>query len=100
MVNAATGLKIDVDEMLKIGERNYNLLKILAARGGVAREDDGLPKRLRGPLPRGASADEPIPEEELQKRIDEYYEARGWNDRGPTKEKLEELDMGRLRKYC
>jgi len=90
---AVTGLEIGVTEMLLIGERNYNLLKLAAAQQGYSRVDDGLPDRLKQPLQRGASANRPIPEKTLQKAIDEYYKLRGWDIYGPTDEILSQLDM-------
>jgi aldehyde:ferredoxin oxidoreductase len=93
LVNATTGLDLDADAMLDIGERNFALLKLLAAREGYSRADDGLPERFAEPLPAGASADEPITEAEMQAAIDEYYEARGWDETGPTEATLAELDM-------
>ena len=96
ILNALTGLEVDAQEMLRIGERNFNLMKLLAARAGYTRRDDDLPKRLKEPLPRGASAGRPIPDEVLQRMIDEYYRLRGWDDHGPTDAKLEELGLGEL----
>ena len=90
---AATGLEIGVSEMLLIGERNFNLLKLSAAEQGYRRTDDGLPERLLGPLPRGGSSGRPIPNEMLQENIDEYYKLRGWDSYGPTDQKLTQLDM-------
>jgi aldehyde:ferredoxin oxidoreductase len=97
ILNALTGLEIDAEEMLRIGERNFNLLKILAARAGYTRKDDGLPKRFSEPLPRGASAGRPIPDAVLQRMIDEYYRLRGWDEYGPTASKLEELGLAELK---
>ncbi|MCK4682453.1 hypothetical protein KAT59_05475 [Candidatus Bipolaricaulota bacterium] len=34
-----------------------------------------------------------MPEDVLQGAIDEYYKLRGWDDYGPTDEKLAQLDM-------
>ncbi len=99
IVEAVTGLEIDAEEMQRIGERNYNLLKIHSVREGFDRENDGLPKRLKEALPRGESADEPILEEELQKTIDEYYKERGWKKKGPTTEKLRSLGMSELEEF-
>lgn len=96
ILNALTGLEVDAEEMLRIGERNFNLLKILAARAGYTRRDDDLPRRLKGPLPRGASAGRPIPDDILQGMIDEYYRLRGWDELGPTRAKLGELGLGEL----
>ncbi len=99
IIEAVTGLGLDAKEMQKIGERNYNLLKIHSAREGFTREDDGLPNRLKKALPRGESADDPILEEELQETIDEYYRERGWENEGPSSEKLKSLGMDELEKF-
>jgi aldehyde:ferredoxin oxidoreductase len=98
-IYAATGMEIGVPEMLAIGERNFNLLKIAAAINGYDRTHDGLPKRLQEPLPRGNSAGAPIPEEVLQQQIDAYYELRGWDDLGPTDQTLRRLDMAEFIGY-
>jgi aldehyde:ferredoxin oxidoreductase len=92
-IYAATGLEIGVSGMLLIGERNFAMLKIAAAQQGYTRSNDDLPQRLKEPLPRGNSAGAPIPDDVLQKAIDEYYHLRGWDEIGPTDEKLVQLDM-------
>ena len=90
---AATGLEIGVCEMLLIGERNFNMLKIGVAQSGYMRHDDALPQRFKDPLLRGNSSGESISNEMLRKSIDEYYKLRGWDDYGPTDDKLAQLDM-------
>ena len=92
-IYAATGLEVGVAEMLLIGERNFNMLKLAAAQTGYTRKDDDLPARLKKPLPRGNSAHESIPDDVLQGAIDEYYMLRDWDDYGPTDEKLAQLNM-------
>lgn len=96
MLGAVTGVKIDAKEMLKIGERNFLLLKLLAFRDGYTRNDDFLHKRFSDVLPRGGSEGQSISEEEMQEAIDEYYKIRGLTENGITKEKLEELDLSDL----
>jgi aldehyde:ferredoxin oxidoreductase len=44
-------------------------------------------------MPAGISANDPIPDETLQKVIGEYYRLCGWDDYGPTDEKLKLLNM-------
>jgi len=63
---------------------------------GYRREHDRLPRRFHEPLPRGKSANRPIPEREFQEEIDEYYRLRGWDEKGPTPEKLRGLGLGEL----
>ncbi len=97
MVSGITGFDIGVKEMMKIGERNYVIRKIVTARDGYTRRNDRLPKRLQEPLPRGGSAKRPISADVLRKAIDKYYQLRGFNQFGPTRNKLEELGLGELK---
>jgi len=98
-LSAVMGIELTPKDMITIGERNYNLLRLLSAREGYRRADDGLPSRFEEPLPRGASAGESIPGHVLQGYIDEYYKIRGWSDWGPTKERLRDLDLEELTAY-
>ncbi|AXR82224.1 Aldehyde ferredoxin oxidoreductase [Natrarchaeobaculum sulfurireducens] len=94
---AATGLKLSVETALEIGERNYALGKLFAAREGFSITDDSLPKRLRKPL-----ADDPggpdlprasFDREELEAMKRDYYDRRGWTDDGIAPETLERLGL-------
>jgi len=92
-IYATTGLGIGVCEMLRIGERNYNLLKLAAAQQGYMRKDDDVPPRFNEPLTEGNSAQEAIEYQILQKSIDRYYKLRGFDQYGPTDETLRNLNM-------
>lgn len=96
LLRHATGVELTPQGMLEIGERNFNLLRLYSGLVGYRREHDRLPKRLHEPLPRGKSAERPIPEPEFQAEIDEYYRLRGWDDNGPSPEKLHALGLGDL----
>ena len=93
MVSAVTGYDIDGAEVLRIGERIWNMQKIFNLRAGCTREDDTLPPRLlEEPLTEGAPKGRVWEREPL---LDDYYEARGWDREGrPTPEKLRELGIG------
>ena len=93
---AATGIELTPEAMLEIGERNYALLRIHAARAGYTLDHDGLPKRFHEPLPRGASAGHPVDPDELKEAISTYYEVRGYDRYGPTDETLRRLGMDDL----
>lgn len=89
--SAATGEKIDHWELLRRGERVWNLKRALNIKLGVTSRDDMLPRRfLEEPLGDGAAAGKVPPLNDL---LREYYEIRGWDDGVPTKEKLRELEM-------
>jgi aldehyde:ferredoxin oxidoreductase len=93
MVSAVTGYDIDAGEVLRIGERIWNMQKIFNLKAGCTREDDTLPPRLlREPLTEGAPKGRVWEREPL---LDEYYQARGWDREGrPTPEKLRDLGIG------
>jgi aldehyde:ferredoxin oxidoreductase len=95
-INAATGWDLSVEEVELIGERVYNLERLINASRGVAdREKDTLPYRaMNEPIPDGPSEGMYCPPEELDSMLSEYYAFRGWNDNGhPTTETVERLDM-------
>jgi len=96
LLHLATGLEVSAKGMLKIGERNFALLRLYSGLVGYRKEHDGLPKRFHEPLPRGASAGRPIDPEEFRAEIEEYYRLRGWDELGPTDERLRQLGLPKL----
>ncbi len=91
LLSAVTGWNLTEDELLKIGERIYNLERVILNRYGFTGKDDTLPKRLlEEPMPEGPAKGQIV---ELDKMKKEYYELRGWVDGAPTPEKLRELDI-------
>jgi len=95
MVAAQTGLELTAAELLTVGERIYNLSRAFNVREGFSRKDDHLPKRvMEEPIPEGPSAGDRVSYTELQKLLDDYYEARGWSREGiPLKARLVSLDL-------
>jgi aldehyde:ferredoxin oxidoreductase len=96
MLNAATGIKMTVEEFLQLGERVWNLVRMFNLREGFTRKDDTLPWRfLNEPLPSGVAKGRRLTREQLKTMLDEYYMLRGWNRATgtPTKEKLKELGL-------
>lgn len=93
LLTATTGMKIDAAELLKVGERIWNLQKLYNIQRGFGRKDDTLPTRLLNePLKEGAAAGQVWRREEM---LDEYYTLRGWDKEGtPTPGKLKELGLG------
>ncbi len=92
LIVTTTGMQIGVTELLRIGERIWNLQKLLNIKRGFGRSDDTLPARLLNePLQEGAPAGQVWRRDEM---LDEYYALRGWDADGtPTREKLEELGL-------
>ncbi len=94
MASAVTGLKITRKEMLRIGERAYNLARLFSVRMGVTRAQDDLPPRFKGLALPFKEKKEVVAQGELDKSISEYYRLRGWDERGrPTQIRLQSLGM-------
>ena len=85
------GVEYTADDILKIGERIYNLERVLLNKLGFDGKDDTLPPRLlREPMPEGPAKGQIVELDEMKK---EYYQLRGWVDGKPTPEKLKELEI-------
>ncbi len=95
MVNLVTGWDVDVSELEQMGERVYNLERLINVRRGVSRKDDILPYRVMNePIPDGPSKGRYCPKNELDTMLDRYYELRGWTRDGvPSDAKLKELGL-------
>lgn len=90
--SAVTGWLINPEELLEIGERIWNLKRIINVRRGVSRKDDTLPKRfIEDKVQDGPVKGQIV---ELEPMLREYYELRGWTQEGkPTKKKLDLLGL-------
>jgi aldehyde:ferredoxin oxidoreductase len=92
LLTATTGMEIDAAELMKIGERIWNLQKLYNISRGFSRKDDNLPERLLNePLKEGAPAGQVA---RISEMLDEYYTLRGWDSEGiPSEEKKKELGL-------
>ncbi len=90
--NAIVGADLSTEELLRAGERIWNLERAFNLKAGVGSDQDILPKRLlEEPLPDGASKGHV---HRLAELLPEYYKERGWTEDGvPTEEKLAELAL-------
>jgi aldehyde:ferredoxin oxidoreductase len=91
-LSAATGISYSLEDLLKIGERIWNLERMWNERAGFTGKDDTLPKRiLEEPLPSGPAKGQV---NKLGEMLPEYYRLRGWDAEGRiTQEKLQELGL-------
>ncbi len=91
-LSAVTGIHHPTGEMIRVGERVYNLERLYNLREGFAKADDTLPPRLLNePVPDGPSKGWVS---QLEPMLKEYYRARGWDENGvPTPHKLAELGL-------
>jgi len=92
----ATGFEVTPAEMHQAGERIQTLAKLINLREGFDRKDDALPwKIINQPVPDdGPAKGAVVTQQELDLMLDDYYQARGWDNKGiPTKAKLKELGL-------
>ena len=95
MIRAVTGWDVTVEELMTVGERRLNLLRVFNAREGLDRKQDTLPKKFFKTLGgAGPTAGMALTHEEIEVAKDEYYKLAGWTDQGvPTPQTLERLDI-------
>jgi len=95
---AATGVKMSLDDMWKMGDRVYALVRAFWVReygDEWGRHMDYPPERwFKHPLTEGALAGKHLDKEKYDKLLGFYYDKRGWDDRGiPTKATLKKLGL-------
>ncbi|WP_117368250.1 aldehyde ferredoxin oxidoreductase family protein [Natrarchaeobaculum sulfurireducens] len=89
---SAVGYECDEDELARVGERVWTLVKLFNLREGFSRADDELPSTLTEPLEDDGTAG--LDPEAFDALLDRYYAIRGWNNRGqPTETTLRRLDL-------
>jgi len=83
------------NKLMTIGERIYNLERIILNREGISRKDDILPPRVfKDPLPDGMAKGKVITYEMFNSMLDEYYMEREWTSEGiVSKKKIRELEI-------
>jgi aldehyde:ferredoxin oxidoreductase len=81
-------------KLMEIGERVYNLERLIMVAEGVDRSADQLPKRMSVPLREGRAKGQSLNPDEFGIMLDEYYHTRGWNEQGvPTEETIKRLGL-------
>jgi aldehyde:ferredoxin oxidoreductase len=91
-LHSVTGIEAfgSSDEVMKIGERVNNLVRLFNIREGLTKDLDTLPKRFFSePLKEGPCRNRVV---ELDQLKAEYYLVRGWDSDGiPTDERMQKL---------
>ncbi|MEO6062416.1 MAG: aldehyde ferredoxin oxidoreductase family protein [Thermoflexales bacterium] len=94
-LSAVTGVPYATGELIRVGERIWNLERLYNLREGFTSADDTLPPRLLNePVEAGPSKGWVS---KLEPMLKEYYRSRGWDALGvPNPAKLEELGLAKL----
>jgi aldehyde:ferredoxin oxidoreductase len=85
-------------ELIGIGERVYNLERMILNREGVHRKEDQLPERIvKEAISSGPVKGRVLTEGMYNEMLDEYYRERGWDSDGvPKSETVARLGIGGL----
>ncbi len=95
LLSAATGWNVTVEELMKVGARRLNLMRLFNHREGLTRKDDKLPKKFYRALKgEGPTANVAMDKGQIDAAIDEYYRLAEWTEDGvPKPETLAALDL-------
>ena len=94
LVEAGTGWKTSLHELVRLGARGHGAARILNRRLGVTEGDDTLPDRIFQPLPSGPFADRPISPEAFHEAKRLLYALQGWDETGlPTEATRRDLGL-------
>jgi aldehyde:ferredoxin oxidoreductase len=90
LMNLSTGAGYTPQEVMQAADRVYTLERMFLMKAGST--EDTLPYRmLHEPLPDGPAKGKVV---ELDKMLPEFYQLRGWDEKGwPTQEKMEGLGL-------
>jgi aldehyde:ferredoxin oxidoreductase len=92
IINTALGWDWTAEDVLTMGDKLFQLKRLINLRLGITAADDKLPERLvTEPRPSGHAAGI-LPDMDLMRPI--YYELRDWDENGvPRPERLEKLGL-------
>ena len=90
LYTAVTGVPLEVDGLLEIGERIYNLERYYNNLNGFREGSDYLPERFLKETGTGAASESVC---ELDLMLEDYYAIRGWEQGVVPESKLKELGI-------
>jgi aldehyde:ferredoxin oxidoreductase len=96
LISSFLGEEISPGEFMKIGERIFNVQRLYLIREGISRKDDIWPARFfEEELPEGLAKGAIVDRETIERTLDDYYDARGWDRVAgcPTTQTLDRLGL-------
>jgi aldehyde:ferredoxin oxidoreductase len=95
MIQAITGWKTSLFELMKVGERVNTLSRLFNLREGITAETDKLARRFLTPFENGPLKGVAVPEQAIMEARRVYYAMMGWDPETgvPTDAKLAELGL-------
>lgn len=97
LVSAVTGWETSLWELMKVGERRVNMLKVFNLREESPLDKDDLPRRMFEPIRGGPRDGSRVDRKAFSEAVALYREMMNWDERGvPRRAKLVELNLGWL----
>lgn len=97
LVNAVTGWETSLWELMKVGERRLNMMRVYNVRSGIDAKEDTLAQKMQQPLPDGPHEGKFVNQTEFDNARMLYYRLSGWDEEGrPEPWKLIELNLNWL----
>lgn len=95
LIEAATGWKVSLWEMMRAGDRRITMFRAYNAREGFTIENDTLPPRAFKPIKNGSEDGARLDPDEHRRAVEAYYAISGWDPETgwPTKGRLMELGL-------
>ena len=95
LLTAGLGRQISAEDLDRVGERIWNLVRLFNLKAGFSAKDDVLSgKMAKKALKGGPHEGRVLGEEDLEEMKSLYYHLRGWDEQGRPKEaKLRELGL-------
>ena len=91
-LTALTGIEYSTGNLIRTGERIWNMERLYNLREGFTSADDLLPPRLTQEPATSVGSSGWV--NHLEPMLEEYYRTRGWDESGvPKREKLQELGL-------
>jgi aldehyde:ferredoxin oxidoreductase len=95
VLTAVTGINYATGDLVRMGERVWNLERLYNLREGFTHKDDTLPERLLNELIKDGPSKGWV--NKLEPMLKEYYRGRVWDEQGvPHPRKLAELELESL----
>ena len=95
VLSTVTGIQYATGDMIKAGERIWNMERLYNNREGFTEKNDSLPPRLLNEAPTEGPSMGWV--SHLEPMLSEYYRTRGWDQKGvPSPKKLADLGLTNL----
>jgi aldehyde:ferredoxin oxidoreductase len=92
MISLCTGWNVELEELLRIGERANAVKRLINLSLGIDRKADTLPKRVLSLSLKEGGSKGHLPDQDTM--IADYYRFRGWSKEGrPTRETFDALGI-------